>query len=67
MYCDRTPPAPPTGCWQGAGPMNECNACGAAVTPSFARVFGDNQNEVFGCMHCRSMSELQQGYGGVPA
>lgn len=47
--------------------MLECNTCGANVTPSFARVFGNNDNEVFGCMRCRSMAELQQGYGGVPA
>lgn len=47
--------------------MLTCHTCGADVTPSFARVFGNNENEVFGCMQCRSMAELQQGYGSVPA
>ena len=47
--------------------MLACNSCGAAVTHQFARVFGNNDNQVFGCMHCRSMAELQQGGGSAPA
>jgi hypothetical protein len=47
-------------------PMLACNACGSEVTRQFARVFGDNDDRVFGCMACRSMAELQQGYGGAP-
>jgi hypothetical protein len=29
-----------------------CYNCGAFVTQDFARVFGNNDNEVFGCLDC---------------
>lgn len=28
------------------------------VTPTFARVFGDNDGTIHGCVHCRSSQEL---------
>lgn len=32
--------------------MQTCNECGRYVTESFARVFGDNNDEVWGCIQC---------------
>jgi len=32
--------------------VSECEHCGAFVTDDFARVFGDNQNRVDGCIEC---------------
>lgn len=44
--------------------MYTCNNCGARVSPDFARVFGDNQNDVFGCMECMLWADIQQGKAG---
>lgn len=41
--------------------MPDCNHCGAFVTPQFARVFGDNQDDVYGCHDCLAMAELSEG------
>lgn len=41
--------------------MPECDNCGAFVTTDFARVFGDNENDVSGCVACMSFRELQEG------
>lgn len=41
--------------------MPSCDNCGAFVTPDFARVFGDNHNDVDGCVRCMSFRELQEG------
>ena len=41
--------------------MPVCDSCGRTVTLSFARVFGDNQNEVAGCVSCMSGEDLQHG------
>lgn len=38
--------------------MLTCQNCGEMVTPNFARVFGDNQNTVDGCVNCLSSKEL---------
>lgn len=32
--------------------MPRCKECGSHVSKSFARVFGDNQNNVYGCIDC---------------
>jgi len=37
---------------------NRCLNCGSAVSAQFARVFGDNQNNVFGCTSCLTTTEL---------
>lgn len=37
---------------------NRCLNCGAPVTPQFARVFGNNRNDVFGCTRCQTTTEL---------
>lgn len=41
--------------------MPECNNCGAFVTPDFARVFGDNDGEVFGCLECQTATDVKDG------
>jgi hypothetical protein len=46
--------------------MKECNNCGTYVTPDFARVFGNGEDEVFGCPRCSSFSDLMSGRGAKP-
>lgn len=41
--------------------MTECKHCGAHVTESFARVMGDNDNEVHGCPDCEPATDLLNG------
>lgn len=41
--------------------MTVCNECGNFVTADFARVFGDNADEVFGCLNCMTASEIYEG------
>lgn len=41
--------------------MPECNNCETFVTPRFVRVFGDNQNDLYGCHNCLSSKELTAG------
>ncbi|MFC6733138.1 MULTISPECIES: hypothetical protein [unclassified Haladaptatus] len=41
--------------------MPACNNCGAFVTPDFARVFGDNHNQVSACLDCETRNVLQAG------
>lgn len=38
-----------------------CMNCGAFVTPSFARVFGDNDDRVVGCPECMSFKQIATG------
>lgn len=33
--------------------MPECS-CGAFVSEAFARVFGDNEDKVYGCIRCEN-------------
>jgi hypothetical protein len=40
-----------------AGTQTVCRNCGAHVTDDFARVFGDNQNRVYGCHECTTTPE----------
>ena len=42
-----------------------CRKCGAFVTSRFARVFGDNEDEVNGCLECRTAAQLFAGHGGM--
>ena len=35
--------------------------CGEVVSSSFARVFGNNENEVAGCVSCMSSRDLTSG------
>lgn len=41
--------------------MQRCQSCGSFVTTDFARVFGNNADEVFGCLDCMTYSEIQHG------
>ena len=38
--------------------MPECDNCGSFVTRKFARVFGDNHDNVDGCVSCLTGAEL---------
>ncbi|MFW5918630.1 MAG: DUF7563 family protein [Halanaeroarchaeum sp.] len=38
-----------------------CGHCGAHVSTAFARVFGNNHNEVYACPDCATMRELRNG------
>ncbi|MFB6155537.1 MAG: hypothetical protein ABEJ22_06545 [Haloferacaceae archaeon] len=44
--------------------MPECNSCGSFVTPRFARVFGDNDDVVEGCLNCLTSAEMMEGTPG---
>lgn len=41
--------------------MPDCNRCGSFVTMRFTRVFGDNEDTVYGCHNCLAMTELSDG------
>lgn len=41
--------------------MQSCENCGSAVTPAFARVFGDNANVVYACPNCAVAREIYEG------
>jgi DNA-directed RNA polymerase subunit RPC12/RpoP len=43
-----------------------CQNCGHYVTDTFRRVFGDNQNELYGCLNCSTMRDLRSGAGVKP-
>ncbi|WP_255194915.1 DUF7563 family protein [Halorarius litoreus] len=34
--------------------MSECMSCGGFVSDDYARVFGDNEDNVFDCRNCRT-------------
>ncbi|WP_049970468.1 DUF7563 family protein [Haladaptatus cibarius] len=40
---------------------NRCRSCGSFVTRDFARVFGNNENDVFGCLECMTATEVKKG------
>jgi RNase P subunit RPR2 len=40
-----------------------CRNCGAYVTSTFARVFGDNHDIVYACLECSTMRALRDGSG----
>ena len=48
--------------------MPECDNCGAFVTEAFARVFGDNSDNVQGCIECCDRTGVREGgvVEGVP-
>jgi hypothetical protein len=46
--------------------MPECQNCGSYVTESFARVFGNNECEVFGCPRCLPFTSLMDGAAADP-
>ena len=44
----------------------QCQNCDSFVTPQFARVFGNNQNQVFGCFDCMTATEVKKGRANNP-
>lgn len=45
--------------------MPRCRNCESHVTEQFARVFGDNQDDVHNCIDCTSNRDLYDGAGSV--
>lgn len=43
-----------------------CQNCGAYVTRTFARVFGDNRDVVHACVECSTMRALRDGSAVEP-
>lgn len=41
--------------------MPECNSCGRFVTTDLVRVFGDANGKLAGCLHCLTLTDLQEG------
>jgi hypothetical protein len=41
--------------------MPHCNNCDAFVTRDFARVFGENDDEVYGCLDCVGATGVKNG------
>ncbi|WP_254538893.1 DUF7563 family protein [Halomarina litorea] len=39
-----------------------CQNCGDFVTQQFSRVFGNNADEVYGCLSCRTARDLREGH-----
>ncbi|WP_435158168.1 DUF7563 family protein [Haladaptatus sp. DFWS20] len=39
-----------------------CRNCASFITPEFARVFGNNDDEVFGCLDCMSATAVRNGH-----
>lgn len=39
----------------------QCENCGEHLTDRYARVFGDINDVVHGCMHCRTHGDVQDG------
>ena len=39
----------------------KCRGCGSFVSARFIRVFGDNEDRVYGCHECMSTQELFDG------
>jgi len=46
--------------------MTICENCGSFVTPQFARVFGDNEDDVYGCPSCTAVTEILDGAATSP-
>ncbi len=50
----------------GARGETRCQSCGSFVTARFARVFGNNHDEVFGCLECETATAVKQGAARAP-
>lgn len=51
--------------------MTECLNCNSKVSATFARVYGDNDNNIYRCIHCVEEGEggrriLHHGGGAIP-
>ncbi|WP_135823041.1 DUF7563 family protein [Halostella litorea] len=45
--------------------MDECQNCGAPVSDRFARVFGDNNDQLKTCKNCGTQADLNSGAGAI--
>jgi len=45
----------------------QCYNCGAHVSRGFMRVFGNNENELYGCLECSTARELREGSATTPS
>lgn len=43
--------------------MLHCPNCDETVSADFVRVFGDNDGQIDGCVHCRTSAELTDSEG----
>ncbi len=43
---------------------NRCRNCHSYVSQQFARVFGNNEDEVHACIECSTLHALREGEGG---
>lgn len=41
-----------------------CHNCDSFISQQFARVFGDNQDNVHACIECSTLSSLREGKAG---
>lgn len=48
----------------GSPQNNQCEKCDSYISFQFARVFGDNDNNVYGCLNCEKLHVLREGEGG---
>lgn len=46
--------------------MPSCETCGAYVTSTWARVFGDNSGVVHACKRCSTHTMVAEGAGADP-
>ena len=46
---------------EGNAGSTQCRHCGAYVSSQFARVFGDNDDEIHRCIECSTLRDLQEG------
>lgn len=45
-----------------ANEMKRCQECGSRVSPHWRKVFGNNEDEVYGCPDCTTSSERRCGH-----
>lgn len=45
---------------------SQCRGCGGHVTSDFARVYGDDDNVAWACIHCTSRAALRDGAAADP-
>lgn len=38
-----------------------CKVCGSSVSHRFAKIFGDNDDQIYGCLECSTKRVLHSG------
>ena len=49
----------------GRGQMNRCQNCNSYISFRFARVFGNNDDQVHACINCTNLNALRDGNAGL--